>query len=167
MSIALSEGNLNCFYDEQAGNHVSSQCPMQKEPEEQPVKATIQPLKKVTLSLMTGGSAGKCSRPDTAADLEFIYGVASDGLCPFESALADKCRGDTLALSIPVARAHEFFGHIFQPLCQALGLRTQPETISLNIEITAVSDADNREVVQSLAKSLAHGSCGGSCGCGC
>jgi hypothetical protein len=131
------------------------------------VKTTIQLLKKVTLSLLAGSTPEKCSQPTPPVALEFIYGVASEGLCPFESALDGKCEGDTLALSVPVAEAHEFFGHIFQPLRQALGLLILPETISLNIEITAVNDADNREVVKSLAKSLAHGSCGGSCGCGC
>ena len=133
---------------------------LKTELEEIPVKTTIQILKKVTLSLTAG------STPAPVA-LEFVYGVASDGLCPFESALDGKGEGDTLALSVPIAEAHEFFGHIFQPLQEALGLLILPETISVNIEITSVVDADNREVVKSLAKSLAHGSCGGSCGCGC
>jgi hypothetical protein len=52
------------------------------------------------------------------------------------------------------------------PLRQALGLQIMPEKIVLKVEVTAVEDADNREVVQSLAKALA--GCGhGSCGCGC
>jgi hypothetical protein len=40
-------------------------------------------------------------------------------------------------------------------------------TINLEIEVAAVTDADDREVVQSLAKISALGGCGGSCGCGC
>ena len=139
---------------------------LKTELEEIPVKTTIQLLKKVTLSLTAGSTPEKCSPPAPVA-LEFIYGVASDGLCPFESALDGKGEGDTLVLSVPIAEAHEFFGHILQPLLQALGLLILPETISLKIGITAVSDADNRDVVQSLAKALGPGSCGGSCGCGC
>jgi hypothetical protein len=132
-----------------------------------PVKLNIQPLKKVTLSLMAGSMSEKLDLTGSPVALEFIYGVASDGLCPFESALHDKHEGDKLVLSVPTANAHEFFGHIFQSLRQTLGLLIIPETIHLQIEVTAVVDADNREVVQSLAKALAHGSCGGSCGCGC
>jgi hypothetical protein len=131
------------------------------------MKATIQPLKKVSLSLVAVSAPEKHSPAGSPADLEFIYGVASDGLCPFESALEGKGEGDTLNLSVSLADSPEFFGHVFQPLREALGFLILPETFSLKIEITGVRDADNREVVQSLAKSLAHGSCGGSCGCGC
>jgi hypothetical protein len=131
------------------------------------MQTTIQPLKKVTLSLMAGIKPEKYDLTGSPAAFEFIYGVASDGLCPFESALYDKHEGDKLALNIPAAGAQEFFGHIFQPLRQLLNLLIIPETIYLSIEVTAVVNADNREVVQSLAKALAHGSCGGSCGCGC
>ncbi len=136
-------------------------------PEEIPVKTPIQPLKKVTLSLMAGSTPEKYNLTGSPLALEFIYGVASDGLCPFESVLGDKHEGDTLTLSVSAADTHEFFGHIFQSLHQVLGLQIMPATIHLKIEVTAVVDADSREVVQSLAKALAHGSCGGSCGCGC
>lgn len=131
------------------------------------MKATIQPLKKVTLSLTVGGKPEKSDLAGPPAILEFIFGIASDGLCPFESALYDKQEGDNLSLNVPAVGAHEFFGHVFQPLRQLLNLQILPETISLNIEVAAVVAADNREVVQSLAKALSQGSCGGSCGCGC
>jgi hypothetical protein len=138
-----------------------------KEPEEIPVKASIQPLKKVILSLMAGSDPGKFNLTASPVFFEFIHGVSSDGLCPFEAALHDKREGDNLIVSVRAADAHEFFGHIYHALRQKLGLQIMPETIFLEIEITAVSDADDREVVQSVAKALAHGGCGGSCGCGC
>jgi hypothetical protein len=137
------------------------------ESKEMLVNTTIQPLKKVTLSLMAGGKPDQFNRIGSSVALEFIYGVASDGLCPFESALNDKHQGDTLTLSVPSGEAPQFFGHIFKSLRHVLELQIMPETIYLNIEVTSVVDADNREVVQSLAKALAHGNCGGSCGCGC
>ena len=131
------------------------------------MKASIQLLKKVTLSLRAGSKPEKFDLTTSPVALEFIYGVASDGLCPFESALHEKHQGDSLVLHVPTADAHEFFGHLFQSLRQVLGLQILPGIICLTIEVTDVADADNREVVQSLAKALAHGSCGGSCGCGC
>jgi hypothetical protein len=140
---------------------------MQTEAVEIPVKISIQLLKKVSLSLMAGSTPGTFNLTGSPVVLEFIYGVASDGLCPFESALNDKHEGDTLTLSVPIADAHEFFGHIFQSLCQEIGSQIMPETLYLQIKVAAVVDTDNREVVQSLAKAIAHGNCGGSCGCGC
>lgn len=135
--------------------------------EEIPVNATIQLLKKVTLSLKIGCEPGKFSLTDAPISFDFIYGVASDGLSPFESALSDKHAGDTLIVSVKQADAHQFFGHIFHTLSKSLGMKIMPETICLEIEVAAVTEPDDREVVQSLASALKHGGCGGSCGCGC
>jgi hypothetical protein len=130
--------------------------------------AIIQHLKKVTLLLMAGSESGQYNLTGSPVIFEFIYGVASDGLCPFEGALHDKREGESLILTVSTSEAHEFFGHLFLPLRQALGLHIMPATIILKVEVTAVNDAENREVVQSLAKALASGCCGGgSCGCGC
>lgn len=130
--------------------------------------ATIKVLKKVTLSLIAGSAGsepGKGNLTGSPVIFEFIYGLASDGLCPFESALHDKRAGESLTLTVSTAEAHEFFGHLYSPLRQALGLQIMPQTMVLTVEVTAVSDADNREVVQSMAK--VSSGCGGSCGCGC
>jgi hypothetical protein len=132
--------------------------------------ATIEPLKKVTLSLLAGSTGSQSEKFNLTAapvDFQFIYGVASDGLCPFEAALHDKAIGDSLSLAVSSGEAHEFFGHLFSPLYRALGVQIIPETITLQAEITSVAAAENQEIVQSLAKALASGGCGGSCGCGC
>lgn len=131
------------------------------------MNAPIQPLKKVTLSLMAGSEPGKLNLTASPISFEFIHGVASDGLCPFETALQDKRKGDKLVFSVRTADAHEYFGHIYHALRQKLGLQIMPEAIRMEVDIIAVSNADHREVVQSVAKALSHGGCGGSCGCGC
>jgi hypothetical protein len=123
--------------------------------------ATIQHLKKVTLALNASNDS------DESAILEFVYGIATTGLCPFESELYDKGEGESLNFTISASEGHEFFGHLFMPLRQALGLQIMPEQVVLKVGIAAVADADNREVVQSLAKALAGCGHGGSCGCGC
>ena len=128
---------------------------------ERQLTATIQNLKKVSLALYTSENI------DEPAILEFIYGIASTGLCPFESELYDKAEGESLNLTIPASEGHEFFGHLFLPLRQALGLQIMPVNKVLKDEVTAIVDADNREVVQSLAKALAGCGHDGSCGCGC
>lgn len=131
------------------------------------MKTSIQPLKKAILSLMAGSEPGKFNLTASPVSFEFIHGVSSDGLCPFEAALLDKGKGDNLLVSVSTGEAHEFFGHLYHALWQKLGLQMRPETIFLEIEISAVGNADDREVVQAVAKALAHGGCGGSCGCGC
>jgi hypothetical protein len=123
--------------------------------------ATIQHLKRVTLALIADGVGSK------PVIFEFIYGIASGGLCSFEGVLHNKGEGENLTITVSATEAHEFFGHLLLPLRQALGLQIMPETIILTAAVIAVADADDREVVQSLAKALAAGGCGGSCGCGC
>jgi hypothetical protein len=106
--------------------------------------------------------------PASPVDFSFLYGIGSDGLCPFELALSEKCQGDTLRLMVGAAESREFFGHLLIPLRQAFNLRAMPESMWLQIEVTGVTDADNREVVKALAENIGHGGgCGGTCDCGC
>jgi hypothetical protein len=161
--LLLTDQNLQKYYRCNCLRHSGHS-------KERPVTAAIQVLKKVTLAIIagsTGSEPGKYKLADLLVHFEFIYGVASVGLCPFENALHDKGVGESIALTVSTSEAHEYFGHLFLPLCQALGFQIMPETMSLKVEVIAVKDAENREVVQSLAKALAHGGCGGSCGCGC
>jgi hypothetical protein len=128
---------------------------------------TVQLLKKITLSLSTGIGPGKSDTSGSPLSFVFIYGVASDGLCPFENALHDKGEGERLVVRIKAADAHEYFGHLCHPLCQILGNQLPDGTIELDIAVTSITDADDREVVQAAARALVHGGCGTSCGCGC
>lgn len=127
--------------------------------------ATIKVLKKVTLSIIAGSEPEKTNQTSSPVIFEFIYGLASEGLSPFESALYDRAVGESLSFNVSNTESQEFFGYLFSPLRQALGLQIMPQTIVLTAEITAVVDADNREVVQTMAK--VGSGCGGSCGCGC
>ncbi len=132
--------------------------------------ATIEPLKKITLSLLAGSSGSASATYNltgSPVNFQFIYGVASDGLCPFEAALHDKAIGESMTFAVSSGEGHAFFGHLCLPLYRALGIQIIPEALTLLAEVTAVSEAENQEIVQSLAKALASGGCGGSCGCGC
>lgn len=129
---------------------------------------SIQPLKKVTLSVQAGIDSDRSSLTPSPVDVAFIYGIASDGLSPFEVTIGDKRSGDCINFSVSSVEASEFFGNLFLVLRQNIGLHLLPETLFLQMEIHSVTDADSREVVQALAGSLAHGGCGGgSCDCGC
>lgn len=120
---------------------------------------TIQSLKKITLLLTTGNTA------DEPVSLTFIYGIGGNGLCPFEQALQGKEEGGSLNFTCTESQGADFFGHLFFPLRQALGLQIMPKTLSLHTVISTVQDAENHEVVKSLAQAVS--GCGGSCGCGC
>lgn len=124
------------------------------------MSVTIRNLKKVILSVKT-------DRQVEEVPFEFIYGVGSEGLCPFEILLADKAEGDTLQVEISGAKATETFAHLFTPLRFALDLREVPVSFSLDLKVAEVADTNNREVVQAIAKATHYSGCGGSCGCGC
>lgn len=125
----------------------------------------VQPMKKLRLQISAASTPGTAPGGDPVA-VEFIYGVASDGLSPFERVLSGKNKGDILSLSVAAGGAQGYFGNILGNIQQLLGLTILPPTIYLTVEIEEILDAENREIVQALAKSLSHG-CGGSCDCGC
>ena len=66
---------------------------------------TVQLLKKITLSLSAGIGPGKSDTSGSPLSFAFIYGVASDGLCPFENALHDKGEGERLVVRVKAADA--------------------------------------------------------------
>ncbi len=128
---------------------------------------TITMMKKVGLDVTDCSKKEGERRIGSPAKLDFIYGVASDGLTSFELALNGKGEGDRLIVNISVLEGQRYFGHLFSPVVQALGWQILPETLHLEIAVTSIADADHREIVRSIAESVAQCGCGGSCGCGC
>lgn len=113
---------------------------------------TIDSLMKVHLTIKRDGMDD--------VPFAFIYGVGSDGLTPFEKALFGKCVGDSLRMEIPARDHCAILGHLESPLGEQAGIR-KPGT--LQITVTDVSRAADREVVQAMASG---GGCS-DCGCGC
>jgi len=97
---------------------------------------------------------------------DFIFGIASDGMCPFEYELLHKTVGDRLQLAVPQTKAPRIFAHLYRSLCTALSLSAIPETLNLDIIVSAVTVADPREVVRAMAQATEAQGCGGDCGCG-
>ncbi len=139
--------------------------PNQTQERENTLTALIENLKKARLLLKLATASENSDTVGAPVSFTFIYGVASEGLCPFESALYEKAVGARLEFAVTAAEAQEFFGHLLLPLREALGLQIIPQKFVLQVEVAAVDDADNREIVESLAR--AGSGCGGSCGCGC
>ena len=122
------------------------------------MSTAIDHLKKVTLELQYD---------DRTEPFEFIFGIASEGLCPFEYLLLHKVAGDQVQLMIPQMEAPRMFAHLYMPLRMAMALYDPPDTIGLAVSVTAVTDAQPREVVRAMAQATEKEGCGGNCGCGC
>lgn len=126
---------------------------------------TVQEMKKVKLAILLGDAPEKQNLTDVPVDFEFIYGLGADGLVPFEVALGGKCVGEVVQLTVAADKAPQYFDRLWWPIRQVLSLHPLPQALFFHLTVLAVGDADNREVVQELARST--GGCGGSCGCGC
>ncbi len=117
----------------------------------------VEPLKKVTLSIEAGTTPDAMDLTSTPQSLEFIFGVGSDGLTPFEYAFADKSAGDDVSLRLKPDEICSLPGNAFTPFFQ-----TPPGGGGLYVKATVlrVRPAENREVIQAMAGST-------GCGCGC
>ena len=117
-------------------------------------------LKKITVGLETGKSPDKMDSRNHPFSFQFIYGVGAEGVCLFEKAHFEKRSGEDVLLQVDPHQAKETFGHLKQALINVLPMAAP---FYLKSTITAIEAADNREIVQAMAKGT--GSC--DCGCGC
>lgn len=128
-------------------------------------KCTVNPpidnLKKITLSISAGTSAQNPDIFDQPQTFNFIFGLGTDGLTPFEYALAGKSVGDIVSLQLKSVDLKRIFRHINPPFLISLVDRAE---IFLTASILAVETADSREIVRALAVMA---ECGGGCECGC
>jgi len=127
----------------------------------------IQNLSKVAVSLRAGDRENDYNLTSGSVDFNFIYGAGSGGLCGLESALYEKGEGDKISLTVQAAGASEIFGHLRMPIYCALGIRKQADPVFLEVTVTGVSEADSRELIQSIARGVSHSCGGGSCDGGC
>jgi len=120
------------------------------------------PLKKITLNY-TAGTTPELKNLITAPEpLEFIFGIETEGLTPFECALDGKQTGDKGTIEIIKGDMGEIFGHII-PCTQLFPVSAGH--FYLHYNITGISDASAREIIKSMAAS--GGGCGDGCDCGC
>ena len=118
---------------------------------------TIENLMKVSVNIDTQDEADKDAK---GAPFEFIFGVGSAGITPFEKALFGKSVGDSIHFDIAPTEFCQTVGHLELPLREQTGIMTP---IHLQVTITDIVRAQDREVVQAMATG---GSCS-DCGCGC
>ena len=124
----------------------------------------VENLKKITLAFQAGTSADKMELIPKQPEFSFIFGLAPEGMTPFEYELVDKVEGDAILLHLNKNSLNVFFEHLIPPIWDLLADRTE---IHLKAQITKIAAAGNREIIKAMADRAAHGGGGCDCGCGC
>ena len=122
--------------------------------------SVISYMKKITVTLETGTSPDNMDLSEHPFSLQFIYGIGVEGICLFEKSLFEKQPGDKTFLQVDPCQAGEVFGHLKQQLIDFLPMSAP---FYLKTTIRAIEAADNREIVQAMAKGVG----ANNCGCGC
>lgn len=124
-------------------------------------ETTIAPLTKVGLKLAATPRNGE-AKPSPAASIEFIYGIAAEGMTAFEKDLFGKAPGDHINLHCEPLQMPAYFEHLLCPLQETV--KCEPP-FDLDIEVTSIAPVTDRELVQALAQRSEGCQC--DCGCGC
>jgi hypothetical protein len=109
----------------------------------------IEVLKKIILSVEAGTAPDSMDLTPQPAQFEFIYGLGTSGLTPFEIQLADKTVGQEVQLHLSREDIPQVFQHLaFFPL----NLPENADSFYLKLKIKSVLHADQREVIKALAE---------------
>ena len=119
----------------------------------------IEGIKKVALTMEGGESPEELTLWPKPLSLEFIYGIGTSGLTPFELLLSNKEAGDVMSLRMKRDEAAGYFMHLWHTLS---GIPEDIGDVYFRLKITDVSDAGQNEVIKAMAEMTA---CGDSC-CG-
>jgi hypothetical protein len=124
----------------------------------------VENLKKITLFFEAGTSSDAMDFLPRFPGFEFIFGLAPEGMTPFEYELLDRTEGEEVLLHLEKEAFHTFFERIHPPLMDLFDGRND---VYLKVNIVAISSADPREIIKSMAEMTAYGGSGCDCGCGC
>lgn len=127
----------------------------------------IESLKKLTLTFEAGTTADIMDLLPNYPKFEFIFGLAPEGMTPFEYEIVDRTEGEEILLHIHKETYSRFFEHVNPPI---MDLFDERETIHLKVKIVDIANPDSREIVKAMADmaNRSEGSCaGGDCDCGC
>jgi hypothetical protein len=116
-------------------------------------------LRKISVLLQAGTRPETMDLTGEPIPYDFIYGVGTRGLSPFEFELANKAGGDEMVLPVNTEEMPDFFCHHFIP---KLAIPEGVEIFYLRIRIVGVSSPDQREVIKAMAEAAAceSGCCG-------
>jgi len=124
----------------------------------------VENLKIIPLSYQAGTSREAMDLTPRYPEFSFIFGLAPEGMTPFEFELVEKFEGDDILIHLEKNSLNRFFEHLTPPIGDLFDGRDE---IYLSVKIREVSTADNREIVKAMADMTAHGGGGCDCDCGC
>jgi hypothetical protein len=129
---------------------------------------TVDVLRRVGLSLAAGSAEGRSDILPGPAPFDFIFGIGTDGITPFEYRLVHKLPGDHIEVMVTRNDLSRLFGHLAPQVLAALPIPARLDRWWLSVAIEAVNAADGRDVVRALARlsEAAEGGCGCTGGCG-
>lgn len=129
--------------------------------------STDKMMKRIELGILAGTQAKEYGVISSGAVVEFIYGTASGGLTPVESAIADLELGRSKEVQVAGDDLRSFFGCHFRQLEQHFNAKILPPSLYLRLTLRHCEEVDPREVVKAISGSLVGGCASGGCGCGC
>ncbi len=109
----------------------------------------VEVLKKITLSVETGTGTDSMDLTPQSPQFEFIYGLGTSGLTPFEIQLADRTVGEEIQFHMRRDEIPQFFQHL---VLFPLNLPEDVDSFYLKLKIKSVLQADQREVIKALAE---------------
>ena len=110
---------------------------------------SIKTLDKIHLLLEAGTGPETMNVTDGPQDFQFIFGLGTSGLTPFEFHLADNKEEEMITFEIKVKEMNEIFQHL-SPLL--LKIPDKEEFLFLKIKILEVTKADPKEVIKTMAE---------------
>ena len=119
---------------------------------------TADSLAKVTVSVETGASPEQMDSAGATTG-EFIFGIATDGLTPFEARIFGKAPGEETTFFVKPEDAASFMGHLSGMLPARAAAR---EAMFVRVKVLKIRRAEDREGVRAMAEMSA---CGDGC-CG-
>jgi hypothetical protein len=122
-------------------------------------KSSVQPLKKVTLSVNASTQAEVNDPDQDSQTFQLIFGLGTEGLTQFEFLLSKQMQGDIFSLKLHPNDICQTFKHITLP---HFDIPKSAESIFFKFQMIKVEEAEHREVIKAMAEL---NSCGGSCEC--
>jgi len=124
----------------------------------------IDSLKKICLTVEAGNTPGKLNLTTGPEKFEFIFGLGSNGITPFEYELANKAPGEQFQFNVRHQEFSQFFEHFTQPIRNIIG-RCDCDLFMQGL-VDKVSTPSNREIIKAMAEGTS-GCEDGCCGDGC
>ena len=123
----------------------------------------VETLTKVTLRLEAGTTTGRMDLTPVAVEFEFIFGIGSGGMCPFEYQLVNRAAGEKIGIQLRKEERYSLFEHLRPPI---MNLFEKHGALHLKIKILRIEKPENTEVIKALSEMASHHhDC--DCGCGC